>query len=294
MKKSIGHLYALICIMLWGFIGVFNKNLLANYSPFMLLMLELPISYLFLLIMNHNFFKVEFKKEVYFMLAGLFGSALYYFFNKLAYSIAPASFVSVILSISPIIIGILTVTVLKQGKMTKAFLIGFIVAILGIAMISFDGVTSLNVRPVGLFFAFIATFCMSIYTILLSKISSFGIESGAVARRCLFYGVIFVIPLLFLVDFEIKFAGLLQPANLIGLLYLGVFSNGLATFFWNKALASIGPMKAGVYMYASPAVGVLAAVACLGEKITVITIMGIILTIAGVVISGIKEKMSEQ
>jgi drug/metabolite transporter (DMT)-like permease len=68
----------------------------------------------------------------------------------------------------------------------------------------------------------------------------------------------------------------------MGILFLGIFSSGLAYLFWYSALGKWDSSVVGIYLYLEPFVTLIGAFFLLGEKIQWITLMGGGMTLVGV------------
>ena len=66
------------------------------------------------------------------------------------------------------------------------------------------------------------------------------------------------------------------------MIFLGVFSLGLAHWFWLEGLSRAGAINAGVYLYFEPLVTTGTALIILGESLTIFLIIGAVLIISGV------------
>ena len=86
--------------------------------------------------------------------------------------------------------------------------------------------------------------------------------------------------------FSPALTALADPVNLISLLFLGIFASAGCFMMWNYAVRTIGTVKSSVYIYGQPVVSVAASFIILKEKITPMIILGIVLTIVGVILSG--------
>ncbi|WP_030415540.1 DMT family transporter [Streptomyces sp. NRRL S-1448] len=77
--------------------------------------------------------------------------------------------------------------------------------------------------------------------------------------------------------------GFAPTAQTVGpLLYIGVFSSAVAYFTWNKAIALIGAARAGVVYYLQPVCVALLSFAVLGEAVTPVQLLCMVLIVAGV------------
>ena len=184
-KKGIrGHIFAIICIFIWGCSGIFTKTLTKSFNRFTVLAIEYGISYLCLwLFVNHKIHKLSFREELMFFFAGLFGTAMYGNFQVAAYSLIPAGIASVLINTSPILIAILSAVFYKE-KITKWFVLGFFIAMAGIFLVSFNSITSLNVNPIGLLCGIMAAFSYATYTMFLRQIHKIqNIEVSYITRH---------------------------------------------------------------------------------------------------------------
>ncbi len=73
-----------------------------------------------------------------------------------------------------------------------------------------------------------------------------------------------------------------ESALLCSILFLGIFSTGMAYAFWYDALCVIEASKVGVFMYLQPIIGMVVAFLVLNEPITKFVIFGGLLIITGV------------
>lgn len=193
--------------------------------------------------------------------------------------------VGVIVSVSPFFTAIFSRIILKDTQIKKSFFIGFIVSLFGVFLISFNGITNFKISPIGDFLAFGAALVWSLYSILVKKISEFGYDTIQTTKRIFFYGILFMLPLTQLFDFHWNFSRFLLPTNLFNILYLGIGASGLCFITWNLAIKILGTVKTSLYIYLVPIITVLCSVIFLGEQLTVISIIGMSLTLTGLFIS---------
>lgn len=139
-KKATGHLAALVTILIWGTTFISTKVLLADFEPIEILFFRFILGFLALLIVYPHRIKGTTKRqEAVFAAAGLCGVCLYYLLENIALTYTTASNVGVIISIAPFFTAMLTHLLTKEEKLCANFFIGFIVAMVGICLISFNG-----------------------------------------------------------------------------------------------------------------------------------------------------------
>ena len=77
-----------------------------------------------------------------------------------------------------------------------------------------------------------------------------------------------------------------QPNILVSWLFLGVFGNAVCFAIWNIAFKRLGVVITNNYLYATPFVTVVAGWLLLGEKISLMCIIGAVLITLGVIFAG--------
>ena len=288
-KDITGHLFAFITIFIWGTTFISTKILLKTISPIELLFLRFTIGFILLLVVYPHRLKIEKRKqELYFASAGLCGVTLYYLLENIALTYTFASNVGVIISIAPFFTAIFAHLFLDGEKLKLPFFLGFLVAVVGIILISFNGSSHLKLNPLGDLLAVLAAVVWAAYSVLTKKISCFHYNTIQTTRRIFFYGLIFMIPALFMKGFELNISQVVQPVNLLNILFLGLGASALCFVTWNLAVRILGAVKTSVYIYMVPVITVVTSVIVLHETITGIAVFGTVLTLVGLFISEIK------
>lgn len=285
-KKTAGHFAALLTIVIWGTTFISTKVLLTDFQPVEILFFRFVLGFLALAAACPRRLKgVTGKQELTFAAAGLCGICLYYLLENIALTYTMASNVGVIISVAPFFTAILSHLVMKgEEKLRANFFIGFLVAMAGICLISFNG-SALQLNPAGDLLALGAAFVWACYAVLTKKISSFGYPTILETRRIFFYGILFMIPALFLFDFKLDLTRFAAPVYLLNILYLGLGASALCFVTWNFAVKLLGAVKTSIYIYMVPVITVITSVLILHEKITPMAAAGTALTLAGLVIS---------
>ena len=228
---------------------------------------------------------VTLNQELVFMGAGLTGICLYYLLENIALTLTMASNVGVLITMSPFFTAILTHLFLKdQEPLRVNFFVGFVLAIGGIALISFNGV-KFELNPAGDILALTAAFVWACYAVLTRKMADFGFGTIACTRRTFFWGIVFMLPTPWIFEFRLGLEPLCDPINIINLLFLGLGASALCFATWNYAVKVLGTVKTSIYIYLIPVVTIITAIAFLGEPVTWMSVTGCAMTIAGLVIS---------
>lgn len=290
-KKTAGHLAALFTIVIWGTTFISTKILLVDLRPVEILFFRFVMGYgALFLVCPRRMKDVSRRQEATFILAGLCGICLYYLLENIALTYTMASNVGVIISVAPFFTAILSRLFMRtEGKLRANFFIGFVVAMAGVVLISFNG-TKLELDPAGDLLAVLAAFVWACYSILTKKIGGFGYPVILTTRRTFFYGILFMVPALFFFDFELRLERFADVTYLLNILYLGLGASALCFVTWNLAVKMLGAVKTSIYIYMVPVITVVTSVLVLKEPVTWASAVGTVLAVAGLFLSGYSGK----
>ncbi len=350
-SSGIGHLFALITIIVWGVTFVETKVVLTAFTPIEVLFFRFALGYVALwAIMPHPMMVAQRKDELLFVIAGAMGVTLYFLMENIALTYTTASNVGIIVATAPLFTAIflwVAARVSRQRKAQRAtdpsnsqdnrecvfgeptvsamamnmplgsaaetpetpeisgtleerraemfqlvrFLIGFVIAMAGIACASLtgDAAAFLHIAPFenafGCLLALGAAIVWAVYNIFSKTISNHGYGVIGATRRIFFWGLLFMLPALAVVGFQPDWQALLRPEIGGNLLFLGLVASALCYVLWNKSISILGSVKTVTYLYLVPVVDVIASALVLGEPITPLIALGLGLAIAGLLIS---------
>ena len=284
-NSTAGHLASLLTISIWGTTFISTKILLVDFQPVEILFFRFVMGLAALFLVCPQPLKgTSRQQELTFAAAGLCGICVYYLLENIALTYTMASNVGVIISVAPFFTAILSHLFLKEERPRASFFIGFTVAMAGIFLISFNG-SKLELNPVGDLFALLAALIWACYSVLTKKISGYGYHTILTTRRIFCYGVLFMIPTLFLFDFKLELTRFANPIYLFNIIFLGLGASALCFVTWNFAVKVLGAVKTSVYIYMVPVITVITSVMILHEKITPLAAVGTVLTLAGLFLS---------
>lgn len=280
-----GHLLALFTIICWGTTFISTKILLVDFSPIEILLARFVIGLTILYMIRSQPLKFRHEEHrLYLVVAALSGITLYYLMENIALTYTYASNVGIISSTAPFFAPILASFVLRKHRLSGPFFVGFILAMVGIILIVIEE-SSFNINPKGDILALGAAVLWAVYAVVLKKICNFHYDMIVVTREIFLYGIILMIPPVIFMGFDIDLIYLLEPINLVNMLYLGIGASAICFLTWNFATKYLGVVKTTVYIYVCPVVTVITAYLILGEPITLYKLIGMVLAIAGLFIS---------
>lgn len=119
------HVTALITVFFWSTTFIATKLLLIDFSPTAILFLRFIIGLVALSVLS-KFSRIHyhFRQHLYLMAAGISGVCFYFFLENIALSYTSTSNVAVIVSISPLFIGLASALIYRT-KLKGTFFIGF-------------------------------------------------------------------------------------------------------------------------------------------------------------------------
>ena len=292
-RQRIGQAAALVTILIWGTTFISTKVLLDTLSPVEILFLRFSLGYLALwLAAPRRLWLTARRQEGLFALAGLCGVTLYYGFENLALSATRASNVGVIISIAPFFTVLFSAVFLKEKRPGLRFFAGFLIAMAGIMLISFNQ-EAVEIHPVGDGLAVLAAMIWAVYCLLSRRISELGYNVLLATRRTFFYGLLFMLPLTF-TRFSVSLPTILRPEILFNLVFLGLGASALCFVTWNLAVGILGSVKTSVTIYIVPVITAVASALVLHEPLTPKVILGLALTLGGLVLSQNINQEKEQ
>ena len=286
-----GHIAAIFTVAIWSTTYISTKILLESFDPVEIMVYRFIIGFLALLLIAGKPMQLLKKShELLFIFAGICGVALYFTLQNVALTYTYASNTGVVISTAPFFTAILTHLFLKnEERLHINFFVGFLVAMAGIILITFNG-AKMELDPLGDLLTVLAAITWGFYSVFTKIINNLGYSNIKAIRKIFGYGLIFMIPIVLMMDIDFSPEKLILPTNMFHILYLGMGASALCFITWNYAIKTLGTVKTSVYIYMEPAITVVTAMFLLHEIITPLAILGTILTMAGLVLSEWKFK----
>ena len=289
------HAMAMYNVIVWGTTFISTKVLLDSLEPLEILIYRFVIGYAALWCIQPKWLKWQgLKKEFAYLIAGLFGVTIYFLGENISLSLTYTGNVSIIVSTAPLFTAICACLMTKTERPTKYFWYGFVLAIVGIAMINVGG-TGIDAAHIkGDLLALLAATVWGIYCVVLNEHIGEGEPVIVRTRRIFFYGLLTMIPCVFLMDAKFHLRSLMEPVNAGNIAFLSILATAGAYVTWNYAVARLGVMKSSVYIYLIPVITIICSAIILNEKITIGAVIGCLLTMAGLFLSEKKDKKAEE
>ena len=302
----IWHLLALLVACIWGSTFVASKVLLnAGLNPAEIMCLRFVLAWLLILPLSMSRHKHRqrtaqeiFRDELLFIILGLTGGSIYFLTKNTSVKLTSStSTVALIVSTTPIVTALMNRIVHRDEHLSNQFLSGSMVALVGVALVVFNGVFILDDNPLVILLSFAAAVSWGFYSLVIRNVERRH-SSITITRKVFFWGVITMLPIciwnMHHNESQLCALGqatgapvagwslLLQPTVFGTLFFLGLIASFGCFLLWNIVLRRIGIIAAGNYLYFNPVTSLIAAYLVLSERITWLAIIGCLMTIAGV------------
>lgn len=284
-NRLLPHIAALFTMFVWGLTFVSTKVLLEYLNPIEILFARTVLGFLALCLLRPRILRTKAKShELLFAAAGLTGAFGYYLAENTALQFADASFVSVAVSTAPLFTALLGFAFLKEEGFGLRFVAGFIIAISGIALISFQEGPA-HASPIGVVLCLAGALTWAVYSIIIKRLSSYGYDTIAVTKRVFAWGLAYMVIMLVVTGDAFPLAVLAEPTVLGNLAFLGILASAGCFVTWGYSVKHLGATAASAYIYLQAPITVIWAVILLGEPLTAAIVVGLALVIVGLALS---------
>ena len=279
----INHFLALLTVTIWGATFVSTKILINNgLSPNEIFFYRFLIAYAGIWIVSRKkLFADNWKDELLMACAGLFGGSLYFLTENSALGITQASNVAFLLCGTPILTTVLVKLFYREEKIGRMVYYGSVIALAGVALVVFDGATSLKISPLGDLLTLAAALSWGFYSIVIRKLES-RYDTVMISRKVFFYGLVTILPTFLYNPPHLRLLFSADAAVWFNLLFLAVMAFLVCFVLWYMVVKHLGVVKSSNYLYLNPVITCITSAIVLGEKITPVAVTGALCIMAGV------------
>lgn len=279
------HVLALVTAAVWGSTFVSTKILLTNgLSPAQIMVIRFSIAYLLILLLSHRpLFSRKLSDELLMIGAGITGGSLYFLAENSALIYTQASNVAIIIAVTPLLTAIAAHFFSRGERFSRTLATGSVIALAGVVLVVLNGRFVLHLNPKGDMLTIAAAVLWALYSIIIVRLQR-RYSSLFITRKVFFYGIVTLLPYLFIHEAALDFGLLLRPAVIGNLLFLGLIASFACYWAWNAAIARIGSVNASNYLYLNPVVALITSTIVLDERITVTALIGTALIMLGVAV----------
>lgn len=280
------HTIAIFTIIVWGTTFVSTKVLIGyGLSPVEIFLYRFTLAYVGIwLISPRTVFAKSVKDELLCVVMGLCGGSLYFIFENTALKITLASNVSLIICTAPIFTALLSHLIYKKDKLKRHLIFGSFVALLGVALVVFNGSFILQISPLGDILTILSALSWAFYGIILRYLNG-KYRTIFLTRKVFFYGLITMLPFLNLSSSTFTPSLLSMPVVAVNIIFLGLVASLLCFIAWNSAVKELGVVQTSNYIYFIPLVTLITSAIVIDEHITMIALVGSVFILSGVYVA---------
>ena len=285
-KNMLWHLLAILIVAVWGTSFVNTKVLFnSGLTPLEIFFLRFAIAYVCIwFISPRKLLARSWRDELIMILLGITGGSVFFLAENYAVGLTYVNNVSFIVCTAPLLTVLLGITFVKSIKATWSLIVGSLIALLGVAVVIFNGSFVLHLSPWGDLLTLLASLCWAVYSLLMKKISN-SYSAIFITRKIFFYGLVTVLPAFIFDPWTATISMLLTPKVMLNLLFLGVIASFLCFVLWTLVIVKIGAMTSSNYLYLNPISTVVTSAIFLNEPMTAIAYIGSALILIGVAVS---------
>lgn len=277
------HLALFLAAVIWGSTYVNIKVVLQQVPPNTLAFLRFFIASLifgaYCLCRKQPGIALRHWPQV--IIGGFSGVTLYNFLQNQGLKYAGATESAILAAMAPIFM-VLGAGIFLHEKVSKRQVLGIAVACAGSVLVTTNGsLTSFTLdsqRLFGDFLVLLTGIAWAAYSISIKKLLE-DYPATTVLTYCTWAGTALLLPLA-LLDSPVIFSQV-STVVWLNIFYLGLCGSALAYFLWNAALPKVAMTTAAAYIYLIPVVSAVIAVVFLHETVTLYTVTGGVIVLAG-------------
>lgn len=292
-KQYIPYIYAAVTIFMWSTIAVISKLLLGKFNNFQVLWMSSLLGSVMLLILNtasgiiKQLKRFRLKDYLTVLMAGLPGTLLYYIFYYAGTDILPSASQAFIINYLWPIMSVVFACVINKEKMTFRKAIAIALSFLGIAVVASKDLfvpsdVSLSVTLLGALMCILGAVSYGLFTALTNRFNY---------EKSLMMMISFIGTFLITTIINGARGDLFIPAGveILGFIWNGMFVMALASTAWAIALNMGDTVKISNLAYITPFLSLLWTVLILKEELSIFSIIGLAIIVAGIFIQ-LKDK----
>ena len=290
-RTYIVHLAGITAMILWGMSFIWSTQAYANLNPTTTILLRLMVATVFFTTILFVFrLNEKVKKEHLglFALAAMFEPFLYFIFEGYGLKNTSPVIGSGIIAMIPLVTPVAARIFLKE-RLTPMNIVGFIVSFVGVIVMLLNKNLELTASPKGILFLCGAVLVAVGYSIALIRLTKL-YKPLTITWVQNIIGMIYFLPLMLVME---RF----EPSNfanvngyIVPLVCLGVFCSAVAYSLWAFAFSKLGASRANVYSNLIPVFTAIFSYFIIHEALTANKIIGILVVVAGLILSQLKPK----
>jgi drug/metabolite transporter (DMT)-like permease len=273
-------------MLFWGMSFVWSSILLNYYQPVTIIFIRLIISSCFLFLMMFLLKKrqkISRKDYLLIFLSSVFNPFLYFLGENYGLKYSTSTVTAVIIATIPVFSPVVARITLNE-RLSWYNITGILISFIGIVVMLMNREMNILIDPKGVLFLSGAVVSALVYSVLLKKLSADYSPLTIIAYQNMI-GIFLFMPFFFLLEFN-HFLTVKPHLNIVAsFLFLGILASSLSYVFYAKTVKTLGISKTNIFTNLIPVFTAIFSFFILSEYFTVLKVAGILIVIAGVIIT---------
>jgi drug/metabolite transporter (DMT)-like permease len=284
--KILPYLEALFAVVVWGASFIATKIAVGQISPIAVVWLRFAMGIPILMaavVMRKQFAFPKGQEWLYFALLGFLGISFHQWLQSNGLQTSQATTTAWIVATTPMFIAILGWLTLKE-KLTTMQAFGILLSTLGVLVVISKG--DFTTLAIGQFGApgDVLILISSVNWAVFSILSRYGLKRHPSTRMTFWVMTIgwLITSTAFFAQGKTTELALLDTRGWWAMIFLGIFTTGLAYIAWFDALSQLPAAQTGAFLFIEPPTSMIVAAIILSEAITWASLLGGAVILAGV------------
>ena len=288
-KFNFHFIYILLSAVLWGTAGIFVRSVENDIKEMQIVLCRAVFSTivfaLLILFKDKSLFKIKLKDLWLFIFAGLFSIVLFNYSYYTTMSLTSLSVAAVLLYTAPFFVVIMSL-ILFNEKLTLNKSIACITAFIGCCFVTGMFDSSHKIGGKAVFFGLLTGFGYALYTIFSELLLRRGYKTLTITFYVFLFAAVCSAPFVSIP----KTASVVvsSPKIFIIVFLMALFNTVLPYILYTAGLSGVSPSTAPIIATVEPVVATVVSV-IIGEDISFLGVIGIILVLGSIVILNIKR-----
>lgn len=284
--QRVVYVGVIVAMFFWSFSFIWYKQVFLYYDPIMLIIFRLAIAVPLLLGLSYALKKLQIIQRThlkFFLLLGFFEPFLYFLGECYGVNMISPVLASIMISIIPLVMPIPAWFIFRE-RLSLVNFSGLIVSIVGVFAVIAGDRGSQNSSLAGILLMLVAVFSAVGHSIFVRKLTVYYNSFTIVTfQNC--FGLLYFIPVFMVTGFH-KFIHMHHTVSMVmPVVYLAVCSSTIAFLLFVFAVQNIGMAKTNIFLNLIPVFTAILSYLLLHERFGILKICGIIVVVAGLVIS---------
>lgn len=268
------HVLALFVVIVWGATLASTKYLLQTMLPMQILLYRCVFALGILLMMSPARLRWQGNRnEALYFIAGLCGITLYFLFENTALVYTYSSNAALLVTASPLFTVLIAGVIIKSHPFTLTLAFACLLALFGVGLVLANQPMDLSNGMLGNLLAMLAGLVWAFFGFAMQAIKD-DLNPTVRMQKVFLYGMLTTALYMIATGQPLLNTSIITPFNLANLMFLGAIASALCFVLWTRANTYLGVVTTSLYIYFIPLVAVILGVLLLGEKLTILTIIG--------------------